>query len=315
LVNHRLSIEQVEEAQACIGDEFKHSPQYQNAPLSTALGCSLILKIETLNPIRSFKARGTDYLIERSNEKQLVCASAGNFGQALAYSAKRKGIQVTVFASVKANPLKIERMRALDAEVVLAGDDFDAAKVIARHFAHENGFRFVEDSVDLETLAGAGTIALELLEFPKPIDVLLIPLGNGALINGIACIYKQYAPATQIIAVQAQGAPAMVDSWRAGKLVEHAHVDTIADGIAVRTPVPQALVDMQNLVDDAILVREASILEGMQRIHIHAGVVTEPSGAVGLAALLENPDRFTGKTVGTLVCGGNLTEEQVKQWL
>jgi threonine dehydratase len=314
-VNHRLSIEQVREAHACIGKEFKHSPQYQHAPLSTALGCSLILKIETLNPIRSFKARGTDYLIECSNEKQLVCASAGNFGQALAYSAKRKGIHVTVFASVKANPLKIERMRALDAEVVLSGDDFDAAKVSARHFAHENGFRFVEDSVDIETLAGAGTIALELLEFPQPIDVLLIPLGNGALINGMARIYKYYTPSTQIIAVQAQGAPAMVESWRVGKLIEHAHVDTIADGIAVRTPVPQALADMQNLVDDAILVREDTIVEAMKRIHIQAGVVAEPSGAVGLAALLENPDRFTGKTIGTLVCGGNLTEEQVKQWL
>lgn len=314
-MDHRLSIDLIEQAQVYIGEEFKNTPQYRSEAIGALLGCDLILKIETLNPIRSFKGRGTDYLIHRAKERELVCASAGNFGQALAYSGRRKGIQVTVFASNKANPFKIERMRALGAEVILFGEDFDSAKEQARNFAAENKIRFVEDSLDIETLAGAGTIGLELLRFPTRIDFLLIPLGNGALINGIARVYKHHAPGTRIIAVQAHEAPAMVDSWKSGKVVESTHANTIADGIAVRKPVPQALIDMQNLVDDAILVQESSILKAMQLIHLHGGVISEPSGAVGIAAIFENQARFAGKTVATLVCGGNLTEEQVRLWL
>jgi threonine dehydratase len=314
-MNYRLSIEQVDAAYACIGKEFINTPQYINEALSSLVGCELVLKVETLNPIRSFKARGTDYLISLPQDTELVCASAGNFGQAIAYSACRKGVKVTVFASHKANPLKIERMKAFGANVVLSGNDFDTAKENARQFAKEKNIRFVEDSLDIETLAGAGTIGRELLAFPKPIDALIIPLGNGALINGIARVYKHYSPSTKIVAVQASGAPAMVESWREGRIVEHKFVNTIADGIAVRTPVPQALIDMQGLIDDAILVTEESILEAMKLLHIHGGIVAEPSGAVGLAAVLENTKLFAGKTVATLVCGGNLTEQQMKMWL
>ena len=314
-MDHRLSIKQVEEARNCIGAEFKDTPQFVNDPLSKVLGCELILKIEILNPIRSFKARGTDYLIHNAQDREMVCASAGNFGQAMAYSCRRKQMHLTVFAAHTANPLKIERMKALGANVILSGNDFDAAKDRARQYAREKQIRFVEDSLDIETLAGAGTIGLELLAFPKPIEALLIPLGNGALINGIARVYKNFSPSTKIIAVQAAGAPAMVESWKEGKVVEHPTVNTIADGIAVRLPVPQAVLDMQNLIDEALVVKEQSIIQAMTLLHIHAGVVAEPSGAVGLAAILENKNLFAKKTIATLVCGGNLTERQMEEWL
>ena len=143
-----------------------------------------------------------------------------------------------------------------------------------------------------------------------------IPLtGNGAMINGISCVYKKNSPQTKIIAVQAEGASAMIESWRSGTLVFHDTVNTIADGIAVRIPVPQALEDMRGLVDDAILVKEESIIAAMKLIHLYCGIVVEPSGAVGIASLLEQGEKFKGSRVGTIICGSNLTEEQMKLWI
>jgi threonine dehydratase len=126
---------------------------------------------------------------------------------------------------------------------------------------------------------------------------------------------KEKSPKTKIIAVQAQGASAMVDSWRAGSLISYEHIDTIADGIGVRLPVEQALQDMKGLVDGARLVEEKSILQAMKLLHEHAGLVVEPSGAVGIAALLENKSDFRSQQVAIILCGGNLTQTQMKQWL
>lgn len=313
---HRLTIDRVELAQRTIDPVFLHTPQYLCEPLSAVLGTDLVLKVETLNPIRSFKGRGADFLVSqvRSNAP-LMCASVGNFGQAMAYACRKRAISLTVYAATGANPLKLDRMRSLGAEVILHGDDFDAAKEAARRGATESGVRFVEDGLDIETLEGAGTIGLEWLGYPDPLDAVLIPLGNGALFNGVARVMKTRSPKTRMIAVQAAGAPAMVESWRAGRVVARDRVDTIADGIGVRVPIPQALDDMRGLVDDAMLVPEDTIVEAMRLLHLHAGLVAEPAGAVGVAALLRQPEGFRGRRVGTIICGSNLTAEQMGRWL
>lgn len=311
----RVSTQRIDEAYRTIDPVFLQTPQYVNESLSEFFSNRLILKVETLNPIRSFKGRGADFLLSNADKhRPIICASAGNFGQAMAYSCHKRGVQLTVYASIHANPLKIDRMKAFGANVILKGNDFDSAKLEAKHAADGSGARFVEDSLDIETLEGAGTIGLELLEFPERIDVLLIALGNGAMINGIGKIFKVRSPHTRIVAVQAAGAPAMIESWRTNTLVTHSTVNTIADGIAVRIPVPEALNDMQGVVDGAILVDENSIIEAMQLIHLHAGIVSEPSGAVGIAALIENKDQFKGMTVATIICGGNVTKQQLRDW-
>jgi threonine dehydratase len=312
---HRLDIRRIEEAFTKIDPVFLRTPQYSNESLNQILNTTLILKVETLNPIRCFKGRGADFLVsEASASAPMICASAGNFGQAMAYACGKRKINLTVYASVNANPLKIERMKQLGAQVILYGEDFDAAKLEARRVSSELGVRFIEDSLDIETLEGAGTIGLELLKYPQKIDAMLIALGNGAMINGIARIVKDRSPRTSIVAVQAAGAPAMAESWRKNRIITTDQVTTIADGIAVRIPVPQALEDMKGLIDDAIVVRENSILEAMRLVHLHAGIVTEPSGAVGVAALLENKTFGEGKTIATIICGGNVTEQQLKTW-
>jgi threonine dehydratase len=310
----RFDLHDIVEAQKVIDPVFLNSPQYEYEPLYEIVGCRVILKVETQNPIRSFKGRGADLLVSRTNQP-LLCASAGNFGQAMAYACRKRSIPLKVLVSVNANPFKIERMRAFGAEVILKGDDFDAAKQFAKEEALFNGYRFVEDSGDVETVIGAGTIGLELLDYPEPFDFVVVPVGNGALINGIGKAFKESNSNTKIIGVQASGAPAMIESWKEKKIITHSKVDTIADGIAVRIPVPIALEEMQDVMDEALLINDGAILSAMKVIHRTLGLVVEPSGAVALAAVIQQWNLFKDKTVAIIVCGGNLTDEQLQNWL
>src|SRR5262249_37315214 len=159
-----------------------------------------------------------------------------------------------------------------------------------------------------------GTIAVELLRWPKPFEAILVPVGNGALINGIGTWAKAHAPATRVIGVCAAGAPAMERSWRTGAVVATETVETIADGIGVRVPVREALDDMRGVVDEILLVDDATILRAMRMLVEHTGIVVEPAGAVGVAAVLANRDRFRGQLLATPLCGGNVTPEQLKEW-
>ena len=312
----RITIEAIKAARDVIDPVFLNTPQFNCEPLSEALGCHLTLKVECLNPIRSFKGRGAEtYMEAQPGKDTIVCASAGNFGQAIAYAGRRRGIPVVVYAAENANPLKVERMRGFGAEVRLEGADFDAAKDASRRFAAENGLRLAVDSLDVETAEGAGTIGLELAALDKIPETVVIPLGNGAMINGIATALKNAKPDIRIVAVQAARAPAMVESLRTGRIVTTEAADTMADGIGVRVPVPEALGDMEGLVDETLLVQEQTMIEAMRLVHRHLGLVVEPSGVVGLSAIIENPDRFAGKQVASILCGGNLTPEQVKTWL
>lgn len=312
----RISLERIAQASSLIDPVFLNSPQFLAESLGEQLGCRLLVKVETLNPIRSFKGRGAEFLAATlEGRPALVCASAGNFGQGMAFAARKRGLALIVFAATSANPLKIARMRALGAEVRQVGQDFDAAKEAARAFAATSGARFIEDSKDVETAEGAGTIGVELLRWPEPFDTLLIPLGNGALLAGIASWVKAHQPATQIIGVCAAGAPAMERSWRTGQLVAFEQISTIADGIGVRLPVPEALTDLTGMIDDLLLVEDSAMLSAMRLAHRELGLVLEPSGAVSLAALRSNAARFHGQLVGAVLCGGNLTPAQIAEWL
>lgn len=310
----RFSYHDIVNAQACIDPVFLNTPQFECETLGAFLGCRVVLKVETINPIRSFKGRGAELLTHHAKEKQLMCASAGNFGQAMAWSCRKRGISLTVYASVHANAFKVSRMKELGANVIQQGEDFDSSKAIARAAASKKGIRFVEDSLDVDTVIGAGTIGVELSTSSCTPDAILIPLGNGALINGIAMAIKNVLPNTRIIGIQSKNAPAMIESWKTGKTVKHEKIETIADGIGVRIPVDVALNEMKELIDDGMLVGEDTIIKAMQLIRLHAGLMVEPSAAVGLAAMVENRELFAGKTVALVLTGSNLTEQQTQQW-
>ena len=315
-MEHRIRIENILEAARVIDPVFLNTPQYVSESLSRLTGCRVLLKIETVNPIRCFKGRGAEYLAAKlSTGAQMITASAGNLGQAMAYACARRGQKLTVYASTTANALKIERMKMLGAKVVLHGKDFDEAKIEAKAVAARTGIRMVEDSLDVETGEGAGTIGLELAQFPEPIDSVLVAFGNGALACGLGRYLKHARPETKIVAVQATGAPAMIESWRRRTIVRYDTMSTIADGIGIRIPIPECVRDMDGVIDEGILVDDASIIRAMRILHEHLGLVLEPSGAASFAALLEHRDKFQGATVAIVLCGGNLTPEQAKEWL
>ncbi len=294
-------------------------PVFLNAPLleSHSLGLAAFVKDETDNPIRSFKGRGTGWYVASGagGPGPLVTASAGNFGQGLAYAATRAGRAVTVFASVSANPVKIAAMRGFGADVVLEGEDFDAAKAAARAYAAGHGLTFVEDGASAAIAEGAGTMAAELTEAAGDLDAVFVPLGNGALAAGIGCWFRHASPRTRVIAVAARGAPCMALSFAAKAPVSTPEALTIADGIAVREPVPEAVAWLADTVDEVMLIDDDAIIEAMRFAHAAFHRLVEPAGAAGLAGLMARRGDFRGRRVATMLCGANLTEDQRRRWL
>jgi threonine dehydratase len=268
--------------------------------------------------VRSFKARGTELVTSQlaiGGERAAVCASAGNLGQALAWSGRSRGLDITVVASRLASATKLDRIRALGATLELVDGDIEVARERAAAIARLDGIRLVEDSLDIETCEGAATVGLELLDTLPSFDTVLIALGGGALATGVGHVVKALAPGVEVICVQPLGAPALTHSWHQRRVVTTDTIDTIADGVAGRHPIPEVLADLLLVADDAVLVEEASIIAGMRMLLGHAGLVVEPSAALGIAAILEGRDRFAGRHVVTIVCGSNVDVDAYRGWV
>ena len=307
-----ISLESIAEARSLIDPVFIDTPQFQNDALGKLVGAEIVVKVECVNPVRSFKGRGADYFTHvhhTSAPSPWTCASAGNFGQGLAYAARKHEIGLIVYAATTANPFKVERMRRLGADVRLVGDDFDASKDACRQFASDEGLTFIEDGRDVAIAEGAGTIAAELLQWPERIDALLVPVGNGALINGIGTWAKAYAPETLVIGTGALAAPAMERSFREHKVVTTESVSTIADGVATRVPIPEAVTTMVEVADDMLLVDDDAIRQAMALIERELGLKVEPAGAVPLAAATTHRERFRGKRLALVISGSNVSGE------
>ncbi len=314
----RLRLVRVRAAVGEIDRAFLDTPALPCAPLGEALGCSVTLKVETLNPVRSFKGRGTETVAAAARESgasRVVCASAGNLGQALAYNGRRRGLEVTVVAASTASPLKLRQIAAFGADVRVDGEDIEDARLLARELAAADGTYLVEDSLDLATCEGAATIGLELVRDDPALDVLLVALGGGAMASGVGYVVRELADDAEVIGIQPVGAPAMALSWRRRSVVETDRIATIADGVAGRCPIPEVLDDLLVVLDDVMLVREESIKAGMRMLYEHGGLVVEPSAALGIAAILEEPDRFAGRRVTTILCGSNVGPDDFARWV
>ena len=318
--------ERIEAAHVAIPPGFRDSPQFAAEELSEAIGARAFVKVESLNPIRSFKARGACWFAARRGAEAArdatgrkagwVTGSAGNFGQGLAFAARRAGIPLTVFSAVRANPDKVAAMRRLGADVRLEGDDFDAAKEAGRAFAASAGATFVEDGREPEITEGAGTIALECFEADDPGDVLVSPVGNGALIGGMGLFVRRYQPQIRVLGVVAAAAPVMRRAWETGDCAAAAETPaTPADGIAVRVPVPEAVAVMREVVDEVVEVSETALREAVRVLHQTLGLVVEPAGAAGVAAALEHPKRLGGRRLILPLCGGNAERGLLRECL
>jgi len=323
-----LNLANIEKAAQLIDPIFLHSPQYEDGALNAALGQRVLVKVETANPIRSFKGRGADFFARSlDREQRIVCASAGNFGQAMAYVGRSRSIPVQVFVAHDVNPAKAERMRSLGAKVTLCDGDFDVAKENARRQAAEDPRSiFVEDGAEDAVTEGAGTIGVELLA-AGTIDTVVVPLGDGALITGIAAWIKDRSPGTQIIGVCPEATPAMLHAWREargmpglapthlsdslGDANMNHPTHTIADGIEVRVPVQRSVERMKNLVDEIVLVDDGALIEAMALCLSALGFVLEPSGAAGLAAIQRH--KLPGGRLATILTGSNIHPQMFAQ--
>jgi threonine dehydratase len=300
-MTEQLSLARIEAAARLIDPVFRDSPQFVDPHLSAALGREVVVKVETTNPLGSFKGRGADFFVRKLEPGgRLVCSTGGNFGQALAYAGRRSGYPVGVFVSAALDAGKLARIRALASEVfVIEGDEDDAKEAAREHAAAEAACRFVEDGREVAISEGAGTIGVELLA-AGPIDTLIVQVGDGALIGGIARWVKEHSPETRIVGVGASGSPAMALSWRERRPVA-VPADTIASALAVGRPVPDSVARMRPLVDDFVLVDDADMIEAMRTVADTLGILLEPAGAAGVAAIRRHD--LAGERMAVLLTG------------
>jgi threonine dehydratase len=300
-----ISLERIERAAQVIDPQFLSTPQYADPALSRALGREVVVKIEVANPLGSFKGRGADFYVrELEPGRRLVCATGGNFGQALAYAGRAHGFPVDVFVPATLDGGKLARIRALASEVTVVDGDEENLKDAAREHADAEPERFfVEDGRELAITEGAGTIGVELAAADH-LDTLVVQVGDGALIGGVARWLKEHSPDTRIVAVAPTGSPAMALSWREGRPVATDSADTIASALAIQQPVPESVARIGPLVDDFVLIDDADMIEGMRVIADTLGLLVEPAGAAGVAAVLRH--EIEGEPLGVLLTGQGL---------
>jgi threonine dehydratase len=275
------------------------------------------LKLECELPTGSFKVRGALYALgmemQRRKVREVVASSTGNHGAAVAYAAKLLGIKARVFLPEQNNPVKRANIARLGAEIVENGSvDLAAAFEQASEYARETGAYFLNDATDPDLPAGPGTIACEILEQAPEVDAIYVPMGDTALIRGVASAAKQLSSKVKIIGVQSERAPSYFLSWTEGRAIETETCDTIADGLATRTPVSENVAAIRELVDEVVLVSEGEMLGAIGRLLMAEHVVAEPAGAAASAAFLKSL-QDNGRTVALLVTGANLSAETLKR--
>ncbi len=315
----RLSLADVFAARARLRPYLAPTPLVTAPALTEALGLDVRLKLETLQPIGAFKVRGGINLvaaIEQGAEPRpagFCTASTGNHGQSIAYAARLFGYPAVIYAPENCNPIKADAMRRLGAEVVLAGPDFDAARLESEQAALARGFRYV-DPVDPLLIPGVGTATLEVMEEWPDVETIVVPLGGGSGTIGACLAGKGVKPDLEVIAVQAAGAPAFYNSWRSGRLESTERADTFAEGLATRVAFEPALRQLRGVLDHMVLVSDDEIERAIVTLLRHAHLLAEGAGAASTAAVSQPglQTRLAGKKVALMVSGANLTPEVLR---
>lgn len=306
-------------AQSVLKSVIKRTPLERSKSFSSMSGADTFLKLENLQTTGSFKVRGAYYKIKnlRPEEaaKGVLCASAGNHAQGVAYAATSLGVKSTVFMPVFAPPLKVIATRAYGAEVVLTGDTFDDAFAAAIEFGRKTGATFVHPFNDPHIIAGQGTIGLEIFKQLRDVDDVLVPIGGGGLIAGVAIALKQLNPRIRIIGVEAKGAQSMKASMDKGQPVMLNSANTIADGIAVKSPGNLTFDICRKLVDDIVEVNDAEMARTAYLLLQRAKILTEPAGVAAMAAALYNKVNVQSRKIVPIISGGNANMSILEQIL
>jgi threonine dehydratase len=332
----------IREAQQFLADYFGTTRLVTAPYLSGRVGKQVWLKLEAELPTASFKVRGALWALaarlkrepgrgqeqgqestmnrvptgdglENGAVEEVIACSTGNHGAAVAWAGKLLGVKARIFLPAGCNPVKRGKIASLGAEIVeCGGTDLAAAFELANEYAKRPGVYFLNDAADSNLPAGPGTIGCEILEQLPTTDTIVVPMGDTALIRGVAAAVKQIAPRVKIIGVQAERAPAYFRSWKEDRVVGTETCDTIADGLATRTPDLANVHDVKRLVDDVVLVSEDAMLRAIEVLLVEEHVLAEPAGAASTAALLAGGAEF-GDNVVLVVSGANISREVLRR--
>jgi threonine dehydratase len=289
---------------------LKPTPLYEWPALSRLLGCRYFLKHENHTPTTAFKVRGGVNLVARLPDEQkrrgVIGCTTGNHGQSLAWACGRFGVRCVLVVPAKNNPDKVAAMRALGAEIIEHGCDFDEARVHCETICQREGLRYVHSANEPDLIAGVGTYALEIFDdLPDP-DVILVPVGLGSGVCGTCLVAAARRPQAQVIGVQSELAPAVTLSWRQGRMVELGTPGTFAEGMATRVPAEMTLEIMRRHVHDMVLVGDDALREAILLLLRLTHNLAEGAGAASTAAAFLLRERLAGKKVVGVLSGGNL---------
>jgi threonine dehydratase len=303
-----LTLESVRAAHERIADAIVRTPTLKSITLSEMTGADVWLKFDNLQFTASFKERGALnamlMLGDNARKRGVIAASAGNHSQGVAYHGARLGIPVTIVMPLHTPTVKVQQTEGHGATVVLHGERFDDAQAYAYELADERDLTFVHPFDDPDIAAGQGTAALEMLEDVPEIDTLVVPIGGGGLISGMAVAAKGLNPDIEVVGVEAELYPSTYSKLKGLNLP--CEGDTLAEGIAVKEPGKFTLEVIRKVVDDIVLVSERDLERAVSLLLQIEKTVVEGAGAAGLAAMLGHPERFKGRKVGLILCGGNI---------
>ena len=304
----RLTLADVEAAAERIGDAVVRTPTSHSRTLSKIAGCDIWLKFENLQFTAAYKERGALNALltmdETRRNRGVIAASAGNHSQGLSYHGTRLGVPVTIVMPKTTPMVKVMQTEAVGGKVLLEGETFDEAYATARSMEKQLGLTFVHPFDDPVVAAGQGTVALEMLADAPELDAIVVPIGGGGLISGMATVARATRPEMEVLGVQAALYPSMY-GWMKHEAMDCGG-DTLAEGIAVKEPGEFTSKIIESLVDDILLVSEAELEKSVSLLLQIEKTVDEGAGAAGLAAVLAHPARFAGKKVGLVLCGGNI---------
>ena len=310
------TLEDVFRARRVIAPYLQPSPLVRSDSLSELLGCEAYLKCENAQPIGVFKVRGGINFVSSLGEEErragVITASTGNHGQSIAYAARLFGVPAVIAAPENCNPYKRRAMERLGAQVTLVGKDFDESRVWSEGEAVRRGYRYVHAANEPLLIAGVGTMSLEIMEELPDVDVIINPIGGGSGCSSHCIVAKGIRPDVEVIGVQAERAPAVYLSWKAGELRETDSSDTIAEGLATRMAFELPFLIMKDRIDDIVLVSEQEMRRAIVTLLDSAHMLAEPSGAAPLAAALKMGARLRGKKVVLVLTGANITLEQLR---
>lgn len=302
------SLDDVKAAAKRIEGAVRRTPFEKSVTLSQITDCDVYLKFENLQFTAAFKERGAlnKLLLLNDEERKngVVAMSAGNHAQGVSYHAQRLGIPATIVMPIGTPLVKVQHTEAFGAKVIVTGDKLEDAAAFAHELADREGRYFLHPFDDKDVIAGQGTIGLEILDEHPEIDTLVVPIGGGGLISGIATVVKALRPDIEVIGVQAELYPAVYAQMKDEQL--DCTGDSLAEGIAVKKPGQLTTAIINNLVDDIVLVNEEALERAVSLLLNVEKTVAEGAGAAGLAALLTNKERFKGRKVGLIVSGGNI---------